>query len=115
MVESGELKTSGKILTSTSQLKAHPTEGFSKGNTTWRASNTSVQFDLRDEINNIDSIGVIRHEDTMRFDKPTIVYIIEYYIKGHRFITKRSYSEFLYLYKEVNIEGICLRPLIDQK
>lgn len=76
--------------------------------TNWRASNTSVQINLKDEINNVDLISVINFEDTMRFDKQTILYIIEYYIKGHRFITKRSYSEFLYLWKEIKKDEIMI-------
>ena len=81
-----------------------PSQGFSKAASSWRASNSSTQYNLREEIVNIENISVTKNEETIRFDKPTVVYVIEYYIRGHRFVSKRSYSEFLYLYKEVKHE-----------
>lgn len=53
-------------------------------------------------MNNIENIAVVGHEDTMRFDKQTILYKIEFYIRGQKVVTKRSNSEFRYLYSEVS-------------
>jgi hypothetical protein len=50
----------------------------------------------------IDKVQISGFEEVIRFDKKTIVYVIEYYIRGIKFITKRSYSEFVFLNKEIN-------------
>ena len=86
-----------------SQERSHTgTSGGIREGTSWKTSNLSQQIDLREEVGNIESIAVVKSEDTMRFDKETILYVIEYYIRGKKFATKRSYSEFLHLWKEVN-------------
>jgi hypothetical protein len=39
----------------------------------------------------------------VRFDKTSIVFVIKYEYDGKEIVTKRSYSEFLTLYKEVEL------------
>lgn len=92
-----------------------PSQGFGKATSSWRASNSSAQYNLREEITNIENIAVTHHEETIRFDKATVVYVIEYYIRGHKFTSRRSYSEFLYLYKEIKNENIPLPEMPAKK
>ncbi len=51
---------------------------------------------------NLTAIGIIEAEEILRFDKKTMMYVVEYYISGTKYIAKRSYSEFKYLYDEIN-------------
>lgn len=60
-----------------------------------------AQVKLRDDIQLIESIDVTGYEDIIRNNKDTTVYIIEFVIKGKRLGTKRSYSEFEALRKNV--------------
>jgi hypothetical protein len=50
----------------------------------------------------IDSIDVIGHEEIVRLDKKTIVFIVEFTIKDQKFQTKRSYNEFKNLHKDIS-------------
>jgi len=61
----------------------------------------SAQVRLREDIHLIESIDVTDYEDIIRLNKETTVYIIEFVIKGKRMGTKRSYSEFEALRKNV--------------
>ena len=61
----------------------------------------SMQVNLKEDIRLIESVEVKTFEEIRRFDKPTIVYTINYVIKGQQFSTKRSYSEFIELREEV--------------
>lgn len=63
-----------------------------------------AQIDLKEEIQNIEDIHVIKTEDVMRGDKLKTLYVIVYHIRGQKFVTKRSYSEFDNLYKEIKKE-----------
>lgn len=66
-----------------------------------RASSQPAQINLKEDVQNIEDIQIITFEEIMRNDKPTVLYVIVYHIKGQKFVTKRSYSEFDNLYKEV--------------
>jgi len=115
---SGISRQSGAILNRESQLneaRERPSQGFAKASSSWRASNSSTQYNLREEITNIENISVTHHEETIRFDKPTVVYVIEYFIRGHKFTSRRSYSEFLYLFKELKNENIPLPEMPAKK
>lgn len=62
---------------------------------------SSMTVNLKEDIRLIESIECKGFEEVRRFDKPTIVYTINYVIKGQQFSTKRSYSEFIELRQEV--------------
>ena len=71
-------------------------------NTSKMASGKSMQVNLKDDIRLIESIVVRGYEEIIRADKKTMTYLIDYVLKGQQFTTKRSYSEFINLRKEVN-------------
>lgn len=54
---------------------------------------------VKPDTNEIESISILADEESVRAGKRTTVYVIEFTIDGQKFITKRSYSEFRYLYK----------------
>ena len=58
-------------------------------------------MNLKHDIGYIQNTHVSGHEEIIRDTKLTTVYIIDYHIKGLQFVTKRSYSEFEALRKNV--------------
>jgi len=61
----------------------------------------SSNVNLRQDIGFIQNPSVTGYEDIIRDTKLTTVYLIEYQIKGLQFATKRSYSEFEALRKNI--------------
>jgi len=75
-----------------------------------------AQVKLREDIHLIESIDVTGFEDIIRLNKETTVYIIEFVIKGKRLGTKRSYSEFEALRKNIKkLRGDMQLPEIPPK
>lgn len=72
-----------------------------RGNPSKMASGKSMQVSLREDIRLIESIVVRGYEEIIRSDKKTMTYLIDYVLKGQQFSTKRSYSEFVGLRKDV--------------
>lgn len=72
-----------------------------RSNTSKIASGKSMQVNLKDDIRLIESITVRGYEEIIRSDKKTMIYLIDYILKGQQFSTKRSYSEFINLRKDV--------------
>lgn len=72
-----------------------------KKNTSKMLASSSMHVNLKEDVKLIESIEVKTFEEIRRFDKPTIIYTINYVIKGQQFSTKRSYSEFVELRQEV--------------
>jgi len=58
-------------------------------------------FVTQENINRIEKIDVLRWEEVMRANKNTTVYVIELWISGQLLSTKRSFSEFTILHKEL--------------
>ena len=56
---------------------------------------------VKPDANEITDIKIVEDEEATRNNKRTTIYVIEYYIDGQRYITKRSYSEFRYMYKQI--------------
>ncbi len=56
---------------------------------------------LKQDIGLIQDVNVTDSEEIIRDTKLTTVYVIEYHIRGLQFMTKRSYSEFEALRKNV--------------
>jgi len=76
----------------------------------------NVPTTLRVDVAAIESIEITGSEEIIRFDKKTIVYTIEYYIRGQHCWTRRSYSEFAYLVSEINkVKGDLSVPEIPGK
>jgi hypothetical protein len=57
--------------------------------------------DIKNDINSIESIDVTAFKEVIRDDKPTMVYVIEFFIKKQNFEAERSYNEFKSIYDEV--------------
>ncbi len=87
-----------------------------KSSDTTLLSSLNVPTALRVDVSSIESIEVVGSEETIRFDKKTIVYVIEYTIREQVYNTKRSYSEFSYLASEINkVKGDLTVPEIPSK
>jgi hypothetical protein len=67
-----------------------------------RATQTKrITVNLKDNMDNLSKIDVIKFEEIMRDNKKTTVFVIEYWINGIQLSTKRSFSEFAQFYKDL--------------
>ncbi len=80
--------------------KIHLSNAYFSSITTGRHSSTSRR-QTRGDAHKIGSIAVMDPEETMRFDRPTTLYSIEYEVEGQKIAAKRSFSEFIHIWNQV--------------